>query len=322
MEQHQLPLLARNRFVGCGLPPGLTVGARFATRLRVVYGPGMGLFVHHINCGTMCPVAGRPGHMVCHCLVVETDAGLVLVDTGFGRDDLADARRRLGRGFMTVVRPRLETEELAVCRVEGLGFKPSDVRHIILTHMDVDHAGGIADFPHAVVHVTGAEHARATAPESFHDRFRYRRVQWAHGPDWSLIELAGAPWRGFAAARELPGLPPEIVVLGLPGHSAGHAGVAIDTGDGWLVHAGDAYFFHREVDPVSPTCPFFLRTFQRMVQDDGPSRLATQARLRDLVRDNPDVTVTCAHDAAELSRLAASDPRATATAPAAVPTSA
>lgn len=48
--------------------------------------------------------------------------------------------------------------------------------------------------------------------------------------------------------RRLTGLPPEILALPLPGHSRGHAAIAVDTGHGWLVHAGDAYF-HRPPVP-------------------------------------------------------------------------
>ncbi|MCT9113339.1 MBL fold metallo-hydrolase [Streptomyces mirabilis] len=38
-----------------------------------------------------------------------------------------------------------------------LGFDRTDVRHIVLTHFDADHIGGLSDFPHAQVHVTAAE---------------------------------------------------------------------------------------------------------------------------------------------------------------------
>ena len=49
--------------------------------------------VHHLNCGTMhMPTAP----LVCHVLLVETDGGLVLVDTGFGLQDIADPGRRIG----------------------------------------------------------------------------------------------------------------------------------------------------------------------------------------------------------------------------------
>lgn len=49
--------------------------------------------VHHLNCGTM-RVPTAP--VVCHVLLIETGNGLVLVDSGYGLDDIADPARRLG----------------------------------------------------------------------------------------------------------------------------------------------------------------------------------------------------------------------------------
>ena len=50
--------------------------------------------IHHLHCGTMCPVCaplfgqkGFQAKVVCHCLLVETDQGLVLIDTGLGIQD-------------------------------------------------------------------------------------------------------------------------------------------------------------------------------------------------------------------------------------------
>src|SRR2546429_4224699 len=62
-------------------------------------------------------------------------------------------------------------------------------------------------------------------------------------PRWMVNEIdGGEPWFGFRAVRDLPGLPPEILVIPLPGHTRGHIGVAVDTGAGWLLHAGDAFY--------------------------------------------------------------------------------
>lgn len=269
--------------------------------------------IHHLSCGTMCPFGGRwvngtepvwrPGHIVCHVLLVETErSGLVLVDTGMGLADIADPARRLGRFFLAATRPVLRDSETAVRQVEALGFSRDDVRHIVLTHMDVDHAGGLADFPRATVHVLAAEHAAATGPRMA-DRLRYRPIQWAHAPKFETYEPTGERWKGFACVRELRGLPPEMLLVPLTGHSRGHAGVAIDAGARWLLHAGDAYFYAGQMNPERPFCTPLLALFQDRVASDRRAMRANQERLRELARDHEDVHVFSAHDPSELEAL-------------------
>jgi len=115
--------------------------------------------VHHLNCGTLFPLGC--GELVCHVLLVETANGLVLIDSGFGLKDCGDPAGRLGpaRRF---IRPILNDTEAAVNQVERLGFRCDDVRHIVVTHFDPDHIGGISDFPDAQIHVTAAEWFGAT----------------------------------------------------------------------------------------------------------------------------------------------------------------
>ena len=108
--------------------------------------------VHHLNCGTMhMPTAP----MVCHVLLVETDSGLVLVDSGFGPLDCTDPARVGPTRHM--VRAILSHEETIAHQIERLGFTRNDVRHIIITHLDMDHAGGPSDFPGAQVHLEGRQ---------------------------------------------------------------------------------------------------------------------------------------------------------------------
>ena len=82
----------------------------------------------------------------CHCLLIEGAEGLVLVDTGFGVAD-TESPRQLGRPFLAMTRPQARASETALAQVRALGFDPHDVRHIITTHLDLDHAGGLPDFP-------------------------------------------------------------------------------------------------------------------------------------------------------------------------------
>jgi len=265
--------------------------------------------VHHLNCATMCPYGARlfngeggllsPGEMVCHCLLIETGEGLALVDTGLGTGDIADPSR-LGAWFAFVTRPRFDREETALHQVERLGFRADDVRHIVVTHLDLDHAGGLPDFPRAKVHVYAPEHAAAMARRTLAERSRYRPAHWKHGPSWVLHELAGERWFGFEAVRQVTGLPPEVLIVPLIGHTRGHAAIAVQAGDGWLLHGGDAYFHRGELDPERPTCPPGLALFQRAAAVDDRLRRENQARLRELARGHREIRVFSAHDPVEL----------------------
>jgi len=244
------------------------------------------------------------GSMVCHCLLVETPAhGLVLVDTGLGARDLERPEARLGKLFVSVTRPDRDPSASAVAQVRALGYTPEDVRHIVLTHMDLDHVGGLVDFPHARVHVHAVEHRAAHDRGDARARGRYLPVMWAHGPDFRLYEDVGEPWLGFEAVRDLDGLPPEILLVPLAGHTRGHTAVAVRRGDGWLLHAGDAYFHHDEVHERVRGCPWPLRVFQTLVEVDRRQRLTNQDRLRDLAKSARDVRIFSAHDASELAAL-------------------
>ncbi|MFD9896006.1 MBL fold metallo-hydrolase [Amycolatopsis sp. NPDC059027] len=269
--------------------------------------------VHHLNCGTMRPPGGRlidgePGlfrraTMVCHCLLLETGTGLVLVETGTGTPAVENPAGWLGSAFVRLTGAVADPELTAVHQLRELGFDPADVRDIVLTHLDLDHAGGLVDFPHARVHVYAEELRALQAPHDRQERNRYRRVQFAHGPLWKSYSDSGDPWFGFDAVRELEGLPPEILLIPLAGHTRGHAGVAVDTGNGWLLNAGDSYFFPGELEP-EPNCPPALALFEGFMQTVKGPRLDNQHRLRQLVKEHGDeVTVFSAHNSVEFERL-------------------
>jgi glyoxylase-like metal-dependent hydrolase (beta-lactamase superfamily II) len=247
--------------------------------------------------------------IVCHVLLVELADGLALVDTGFGADDVRNPRQ-ISRPFTTMMRPRLQIGETAVSQVRELGFDPAEVRHIVLTHLDVDHAGGLADFPEAQVHVWAREHDAMMRPP-WRERARYAigSAHWAHGPRWATHEFAGDEWLGFESVRVLPHSDAEILLIPLPGHSVGHTGVAVRGPDGWLLHCGDAYFYRDEVN-TPPYCPPALRAFQTMVQANGKLRRQNQERLRELARGHSsEVELICSHDPILLDRAQATRAR-------------
>lgn len=258
---------------------------------------GGGVQVHHLNCGTM----RFPGALlVCHVLLVETEGGLVLVDTGYGLRDIADPADRLGpaRAF---TRPVLDPAEAAVNQVTRLGYSPADVRHILLTHLDMDHAGGLADFPDAQVHVSTGELAGARQPGNLGEKLRYRKTQWSHGARFIAHEPTGEAWRGFPAARPLTDVDPRIVMIPLPGHTRGHVAYALESGDRWLFHAGDS-FYDSSIVTGRGRQPTALTVQEWAVAVDRRRVRANHDRLAELARD-PDVEVFSAHDRTLFQRL-------------------
>ncbi len=271
----------------------------------------MTIRIHHLNCGTLCPACQRlingsgnwtrPARLVCHCLLIETAEALVLVDTGIGSHDIERPGQRLGKGFVSLVRPRLSPDETAIARIRALGFDPRDVRHIVPTHLDLDHAGGLSDFPEAQVHVFRPELETALNP-GLRDRMRFRQAQYAHQPNWVSHDEGGERWFDFSSIRAIPGLDTDILMIPLAGHTRGHVGVAVKNGDKWLLHCGDAYFHRSQITP-EPNPPLGLKFFESLVQTLPAPRRVNQARLRSLAqRHGDEVELFCAHDPVEMDR--------------------
>lgn len=253
--------------------------------------------VHHLNCGCMRPLGGSlfpsvfPEKIVCHCLLIETAHNLILVDSGLGvRDNENPKRLGATRALVGVQRA---PELTAIAQIKKLGYSPKDLTDLVPTHLDFDHAGGIDDFPDARVHVSAAEYQACFGSTDFRLRQRYKTVRFSFDVKWQIYEES-TEWMGFESAQP-KGLPRELVCVKLPGHTPGHFGVALETSNGWMLHAGDAYYDHREIE--KKPMPIGLSLFQKVVHDNYKVAMETQARISKLAG----VKVFCAHDPQELS---------------------
>ena len=109
---------------------------------------------------------------------------------------------------------------------------------------------------------------------------------------------------GSPLQRNSTEISPGIALLSLPGHTRGHACVAVDAGHRWVLHAGDAFYHYGTLDgtPV----PRALTAMETLVAFDRKSVQANHARLVELYeRQEPDLLIVCAHDPTQLQRARA-----------------
>jgi glyoxylase-like metal-dependent hydrolase (beta-lactamase superfamily II) len=233
--------------------------------------------IHLLNCFTC---NARFGNLKTGmaCLLVETNDGLVLVDTGLGLEDYAHPAW-FTRFFRVITVMPFDPNEAAVRRVGQLGYNPADVSHIVLTHMHFDHISGLPDFPRAKVHAHRREVEAFTDGRISHwSELAYIQRYISHRPDFVLYDTIDSKWYDYEAIR-LP-FEPEMYFIPLFGHSPGHCGVAIKTKEGWLFHAGDAGAVYNNVSPA-----WLIRWAL------GPHDPA----LRAFMRAHPEVLLTNSH---------------------------
>ena len=231
-------------------------------------------FLNTFTCNARYPRHWQTGLL---SLLIETEQGLVLVDTGLGTAEY-EQPRPFTRVFQVITKMPMDAREAALNQVLALGYQPEDVRHIVLTHMHFDHISGLADFPQAQVHVARKEYAAFMGKhKSFYD-LAYDHAYIAHQPDFQPYDEIGDRWFGFGAIR-LP-FSPEILLIPLPGHSRGHCGVAIEKEDGWHLHCGDAAGDFRKNIPA-----WLMRLAL------GPH----EPRLRAFGASHPEATLTASH---------------------------
>ncbi len=221
----------------------------------------MAIRIYHLNCGTLrpyglfpfstIPLSGRgrlfgKGLGVLHCLLVDTGDGLILVDAGYGTQDITQPTR-FEKTFNRIIGLAEDIKETAVNKVQALGYSPEDVKHIFLTHMHLDHCGGITDFPNAKVHVYNIEHDVAIHASGLMANF-YMKQHWNHHPHWEVHSCQGEQWHNLECTPEVAIGEVNVFFVPMPGHSPGNCMVVMRLPDERIiVHAGDTFYYSGQI---------------------------------------------------------------------------
>ena len=148
-------------------------------------------------------------------VAAETDLGWILLETGIGRALLDDPPRRQ-IVYASVEQPWGVGEDPLVTALESVGLRPEDFVLAAVSHLHVDHAGGIQTLARAGVPI-----AIQSAELSF-ARARATLEQAYYEPDYAGSSIQ---WRELDGDAELA---PGVWALATPGHTPGHMSYRVD----------------------------------------------------------------------------------------------
>ena len=156
-----------------------------------------GLFQVHEN-GR---IIGIPGY-----LIQTHDGQNILIDTGFPAKYALNAEKAtLEDGLETFGRViTLTKDNLPPAQLAKIGLEPSDIDILVMTHSDIDHVGGIGDFPQATLVIHADERA-----------FKQPRY-------WNGRSPISWPANKTQLISQDTQLCPGITLLSTPGHAPGH----------------------------------------------------------------------------------------------------
>lgn len=196
-----------------------------------------------------------------NAFLIQGNGRTVLIDTGAG-------------GSMGPTLGRLPANLMAA------GVAPGEVDLVLVTHLHPDHSGGLASeagtalFPRAELGVPKAEAG-----------FWLNEAVAAAAPDEKKPYFAGAqasvsPYRARLRVFDGTDVAPGIQAIALPGHTPGHTGYIVGTGDSTLliwadaIHVPDVQARHPDIGMMFDVDPDDAIVSRRRVLD-----MAAQDRL-------------------------------------------
>jgi len=229
------------------------------------------------------------GWLPTYAWVIDHPEGVMVVDTG-QRAHLVETGKSLHPYIRWEVAFHIERDEEIGPQLRALGVGPRDVRRVVLTHLHIDHDGGIAHFPETEILVARGELRTASG---WLGRVRgYLPNRWPSWFDPVPLDLSREPFGPFTASTRLTNAG-DVIAVATPGHTADHLSVLVQNGGITYFLAGDTSYDERlmlsgEIDGVSA--------------DDNVAR-ATLGAIRQLGRDRQTVYLPT-HDPESSARLA------------------
>jgi len=232
-------------------------------------------------------------------VLIERDNDLVLFDTGIGTRIEQEMRHPIYWGNLFfhrfVMRTKFDpTHDALVHQLPRLGFKPSDVRNVVISHLHWDHAGGMRDFPHAHFFIGRREwnFASGLSGSSLMKNAFIKEQFCGADLDIELIETdSQQPFKNFSASHDLFG-DGSMVMIDLPGHSPGLMGMFLTLPSGKrFLFSADTFYFPEGLEERIPKS-----ALMQSLVSEGPEAGASIDRVYEFMKSDSQLEIVGSHD--------------------------
>ena len=164
--------------------------------------------------------------------LIEHPNGLVLFDTGNAYQVIDSAEEYWGE-VATAIRPVMKEENFVVNQLRNINIDPKDIKYVIISHLHLDHTGGIGYFPNATYIVQKEDLSHAYNPVFF-QKDSYIKADFDKKVKW--FTLNGYLDDGFDLFND-----GTVKIIFTPGHTPGHQSLLLSLeNSGKVLLTGDA----------------------------------------------------------------------------------
>ncbi|MGE5282401.1 MAG: N-acyl homoserine lactonase family protein [Chloroflexota bacterium] len=221
-------------------------------------------------------------------LIRHPSAGAILVDTGLHPSIATDGKENFGGLGARLGHPDLNAGEDVPAQLRKRGLEPGEIPIVVMTHLHLDHASAISEFPNSTFVVSETEWQSA-ATDSLPLLGGYRRRHFDYAFEYRVVDFGRGgidSYSTFGRCFDLFG-DGSIRLAYTPGHSAGHMSVICHLRERDFVIGGDATYTAAQLEGDAPPAPrpHDAHNYRRSLQE-----------LKLFKREFPDVIVTPGHD--------------------------
>jgi N-acyl homoserine lactone hydrolase len=227
-------------------------------------------------------------------LLEHPGAGPLLIDSGLHPSVAVKPVESFGRVSARAFRGlTMDPKQALPDQLRERGIDPRRVSTVLMTHLHVDHASAISEFPDATFVVSRSEWAAATKQGSLHG---YVKRQFDHAFDYRLVDFDSSRSESFASfGRSFDVFEDGSVrIVSTPGHTPGHLSVVLRLAGREALIAGDAIYTMRTLtDSALPHMMADEHVFRRSLRE-----------IQLYAEQTPDALIVPGHDMSAWNALA------------------